>query len=668
MVPQVVSEEEGTGDSEESELSECQQKLQKFTEALKSAHRAIDKPKLKRVEELEENDPQGAEMICRELIGLEEDRAGMGPGVTDDTTILHRKYKLAELLLSQKKYPEAEVTARDVYEKRKRHSGEASKTTRLSLLLICRALRGPKPIESYTEKYREAETTHWNIWHLPKDESNKCWRVQNGYELAMVVAEQNHCKEAVIVYNEVREAEKAIADLRPDERSAMLDSRHKLGEILCREKHFEDAVSVLKPVWDEKESMATAEVLATSLGWLALGKETVSMATAEALAISLGSLALWKEGGNIRRWICNEVRRKKLPEDHPKVIECRLNYGKVLLKTEEFTEAAYQLGKALGHRDQEHFDADDCETLEIRHYYCKALVGKGDYAAAEGWTRKVWERRWQILPDLDRNKLTMESCHLYGFVMLKLKNFLGAENILGQVSNLRKMVIGPDHFDTLESSLEYGNSLLEQNSAEKWSRARNVFSEAWNFRDCDSIRAQPVIAYDTILKIGCSLAYTLRKLGEYDVARILMEDVFEKKRRHLYPKVLSDGDPFRIALADMRQPRPPPATQPPPPPPPPPTPPPPPPPPTPKHREGKQRRVYVLPYINGRPADPSGKHRKPKKPRKPEGTRKTDGSIRTEATRGSVGTRGSGGTRKPEGMNRPGYPLKVKMKFGLSAL
>lgn len=32
-----------------------------------------------------------------------------------------------------------------------------------------------------------------------------------------------------------------------------------------------------------------------------------------------------------------------------------------------------------------------------------------------------------------------------------------------------------------------------------------------------------------------------------------MKEVFERKRRQFYPRVLSDGDQFRIALADMRK-------------------------------------------------------------------------------------------------------------------
>jgi hypothetical protein len=230
ITPQVLSEERDTRDTERSEPSEYQENLR---DALKRAYEEIDKPKLERIQDLETSDFQAAETICRELIRLEEIRAGMGPGVTDDTTILHRKHKLAELLLSQKKYHEAEDVARDVWKSWESLRGETSKYTRPSLLLLCRALRGPKPVESYPERYGEAEETHQGIWWFSTGESDKYWRVQNGYEFALAVAEKKRYREAVMFHSEVMNVERAIADLQPEERSAILDSRQRLGETLC---------------------------------------------------------------------------------------------------------------------------------------------------------------------------------------------------------------------------------------------------------------------------------------------------------------------------------------------------------------------------------------------------------------------------------------------------
>jgi tetratricopeptide (TPR) repeat protein len=596
----MVPGERGSGNTVRSERLDQQNLLN----ALRTAHRAIDKLKLDRIQELETSDFQGAETICRELIRLEEDRAAMGPGVTDDTTILEYKDKLAELLMSQRRYIEAEVIARDMRREWERLRGETSKPARTSLLQLCRALRGPKPVESYRMKYIEAEEIHRRIWWFSREESDKYWRVQNGYEFALVIAEQNRCKEAVVVYGEVMQAERAIADIQPDERSAILDSRHKLGEILCREKEFDDAASILKLVWEERRSIATGEALATSLG----------------------KLAKWEEEENVWRWLCEARRRDPgLPEDDPKLIEYRLNYGKVLLKRKNFAASVIQFRQTLDRRNQERLNADDCENL---HCYCQAQVGNGEYAAAEGVIRKVWQKRQLILPDRDRDKCTMESCHLYGVVLLRRRRFQAAENILSQVSNLRRVHNGADHVDALESSLEYGNSLREQNDTDKWLAARNVFLEAWNFRDLHSIRAQPAIAYDTILEIGCSLARTMRKLGAYPQARSLMEDVLDRKEMQ------------RPGIAA--------------------------PPPGNGGTPPGQEEPGSVEVVEVESEESTGKHGGKKKKKVKDGKKGKSGKKGKDETKGKDGSKGKDGTKRKGETRRSRYPLQIGVQLEVS--
>jgi hypothetical protein len=180
-------------------------------------------------------------------------------------------------------------------------------------------------------------------------------------------------------------------------------------------------------------------------------------------------------------------------EDNPAVIESLLNLGKVLIKIRKF---------------------DDSE--------------------------------------IERAKYTLESGHVYGVVLLKQKKFPEAEKILSHVWDMREQVIGRDNVDTLESLLKYGNALLEQDDKNQWLKAEHIFSEGWSIRDSNSIRKKPITAYDTVLDIGYSLAYTLRKLEKYGHDLKVMQDVYDRKKIRLNVGRLDDDDPLSIALLEMQ--------------------------------------------------------------------------------------------------------------------
>jgi hypothetical protein len=113
----------------------------------------------------------GTHPNSREHIKLEQDRAMLELDITDATTILNYKHKLAELLMSQNKYFEAEGVAKEVWKERNLHLG-GTKPTFLSLLLYCKALRRQRFFNQAYEK-------HGGIWELPKGKCDESWRVRN---------------------------------------------------------------------------------------------------------------------------------------------------------------------------------------------------------------------------------------------------------------------------------------------------------------------------------------------------------------------------------------------------------------------------------------------------------------------------------------------------------
>jgi len=134
----------------------------------------------------------------------------------------------------------------------------------------------------------------------------------------------------------------------------------------------------------------------------------------------------------------------------------------------------------------------------------------------------------------------LESGHLYRVVLWKREKLTQAEEVLESISGLRKEVIGPDAVQTLDSLLQYGNALLEQDDLNKRKKAESVFSESWKFRDLASIRSQQA-AYETVLFIEYYLAYTLQKMEQYADALNVMEDVYDRKEQ-LDLDTLPDGE------------------------------------------------------------------------------------------------------------------------------
>jgi predicted negative regulator of RcsB-dependent stress response len=530
----VVYDEKGVAhDLTRNELSECQEESLRYQRALDAAYDAIDNLSLKEIQRLEaENKLPEAELSYMELIQLKKGHLNLRPGLDEDDDIAMLKIRcmLAEVQISQNKFAEAAKTARYVREKATKHLGEDFGVARVSLLKECRALR----FQGNAETYIEAEKKHRRIWLYSEEDCDKRWRVRNGVELALVVAEQGRFEEAAIIHSTVVEKMKEIPDMNDEENSVILDSRQYLGKILAQNKQFDSAVSVLNEVWIARKSGLT-------------GKRNESIAAGELLAMCLNSLSRWKNEEVVRRWI-RDVKLENYPANSPEVLESHFNLGNVLVQRKKFGEAVNELGKVW--RSTQQWRAGNVKTLEAGHFYSQALVGTQDYVAAEPVIRYVWIIRQRDLREKEDRKCILESGHLYGIVLLELNKLQEAEGVLRQVGLERQQIFGIYDIDALESLHAYGKTLLGQDDVNLWETAESILSETWNARRF--LQNEPGTAYDTILEIGYFLALCLRRLKKYGDDLRVIEEVCGRKAAQLGFGELGPEHKFSGARRDLQ--------------------------------------------------------------------------------------------------------------------
>jgi tetratricopeptide (TPR) repeat protein len=348
--------------------------LRDATEMIEKANAEIEKLKLEKVERLKaEGGWADAEQTYRQVIELKH--AGRGRGNVDDAVVLELGYQMAEMQMKQKKYSDAEATARDVWERRGHLPGEDdSEATRSSRLQLCQGLRG----QGVEKKFKEATTMYRGIWCHSTD---KHWMIKNGHELGLVLAEQGRFKEASVQHEKVWLERKDVLEpgaidtvlslhewlrileiqekpettstekedpkviilqkekvLRliwearggPAERSFDIPARgHELGSMLFRQERFYEAAPILNDVWGARKALP--EVSA----------ETLS--TGDLLAKAQNSCGELEEAARVYRWICNA--REQIPSEDSRLLDSRQRLGHILFQRRRFDESAAECRK-----------------------------------------------------------------------------------------------------------------------------------------------------------------------------------------------------------------------------------------------------------------------------------------------------------------------------------
>lgn len=243
------------------------------------------------------------------------------PEISEDTTIFDLKCSFAEMLIGQKRYDEAELVSRAVWEKRK--IAPESEEFKRSHRQLCSILVSLK-------KLSEAENMHSTMYHKePKDS----WALENGDAVCRTIAEQGQYEQAQFIQDSVwktrqthdgqrhdltirsglqriallemliettkapgdSDAEKRLSNhrkkgfecemevmlwsiwntrLHPEPIPGILDAGHKLGMILFCQAKFADSEAVFLEVWEgrkckfgnvDKNAMATGSMLGKAL-------------------------------------------------------------------------------------------------------------------------------------------------------------------------------------------------------------------------------------------------------------------------------------------------------------------------------------------------------------------------------------------------------------------
>ena len=342
---------------------------------LRDANAEIETLKLEKTERLkEEQNWADAEQIYQEVIKLKRD--GQVPRAADDAAILDLRYQLAEMQMKQKKYSDAEATASDVWEKRRHPPGEEdSSATRSSRWQLCRALRG----QGIEWKSKKAITMYREIWCYSTD---KHWKMKNGHELGLALAEQGRLREAYVQHEEVWQERKivlgvgevdTVSSLQESlsilERQEKLDAvntqkedpdiiilqkekilrhiwearggpaegffdipakGHTLGSLLFDQRRFHDAAHILNDVWLARKSGKSGLSEALSTGGL--------------LAQAHESRRKLEEAEMVYRWIC-DTQENMLPPEDSRLLSARQSLGHVLFERHLFNDSVAECRK-----------------------------------------------------------------------------------------------------------------------------------------------------------------------------------------------------------------------------------------------------------------------------------------------------------------------------------
>lgn len=234
---------------------------------------------------------------------------GREPNRNEVTKILDLKHTLAEMLIEQERFEEAEPISKAVWERRKVCPGAPSedfKKSHRQLSLVLRALR----------KLNDAERMHNDIYQKgPKDDKDD-WALENGDEVCRRLTEQGEFEKAKHLQEEVWEirlkkrssrnltiqsglrlieileelikpvhhvggsdaeqrldssTRQALKDKlevtlgkiwhmqqQPEPNVNILDVGHKLGDLLFQDEKFLEAERILASVWESKERLLGA--------------------------------------------------------------------------------------------------------------------------------------------------------------------------------------------------------------------------------------------------------------------------------------------------------------------------------------------------------------------------------------------------------------------------
>lgn len=431
---------------------------------------------------------------------------------SEDPAVLDLKYCFAEMLMSQKKFNEAELISRAVWDKRKADSeSEESKTSHRQLCSILVSLK----------KYGEAENMHRTMYHKePKDS----WALENGDAVCWTMSEQGQYDQAQLMQESVwktrqtadgqrhdltirsglqrvaflellvksnnnpgvSDAERRLSSTRqkgfecelevmlwsiwtprvhPEPITGILDAGHKLGTILFSQSKFTDAEAVFLEVWSGRKSKFGEENMNTMATGSMLGKALLRQGRPEAYSRAVTIFhSIWHARQALSKKV--DVGTISIGDD--------LAQAYFLLEDWQQAEITYRW---VVEQKARMYDWQAPETVDARWSLGQTLFKQGedkDREAEEhlGAVYQIWN---QISPHA---KVTLKCGHMLAELLQPQE---GKANDALQVSRdvfIRREVSIERGVDYLDSGRLYGWLLLEGTD---FPEAEKVLKTLWGY-------------------------------------------------------------------------------------------------------------------------------------------------------------------------------------------
>ena len=416
------------------------------------------------------------------------------------------KHRLADMLSKCGNFQDAEIVSRDVWLRRRQMLTDRAPETRASHKLHCAILRS-------ANKHWLAERLYIDVWYSmelqePVNEDDIKWKIENGYQLAMVMAEQRRFVESEVYHRRVLEMRSRKFQYALDD---IADSTLKIVSIVENEPKIDDAIEILSTVWEARNN---------SPG----GAERADVVTCgHKLGVHLFNKAESVKAGQVLQEVW-ETRTRLYPEaalSTAGYLSQAYKNSKNFKKGEPVWRWIWQHGKATGLEKREALQ--QCYVLGCRR------LSQGKYTEAEIVLKDTWEAQQKELGAADPE--TLQTGHALAQTLEKKPNYQFAQPIIESVLNFRIQVLGPDHVDVLQSRCTYGKVLLGLDALPP---ARELLKEVWDtvLKRVESRRPNITIAEEErdLLESGHSLGMCLAKLEKPREAIPILAKTLEFKR------------------------------------------------------------------------------------------------------------------------------------------
>lgn len=504
-----------------------------------------------------------AEKLYR-TITSDEDSAKL-----EDPASLDLRYSFAEMLMSQKKYEEAEPISRAVCFKRR--DAPQSEEFRMSHRQLCSILVKLK-------KYVEAENMQRPIYSL---EPKNPWALENGDAACMTIAAQGQYDQAQLLQNDVwqarqkhdgqrheftvrsgmqriafletlvrisqgpgaSDAEKELSSWSkkksekeievmleetwstkryPEPIPKILDAGHKLGSIKFRQGKFGESRDVLNHVWRDKKTLFGDDDLHTTDTGSMLGKALLRQNDPEDLRRAATILqGVWS------------TRRAKLGDDHADTLSSGEDLAEAHSLLADWRQAA-NINRWIVDIRTRHHGWRASKTVNSRWNLGQALFKQGNDREAEIFLAAVYNEWSPLAP---HSKETLKCGHML------------AELLEVQAEKTdHALQLSRDLFHRREASAERGSDHLDSGRLYSWMLLKGAgFEEAERvLKGLWEVEPKEPKEGEMRLRCGHLYGHVLCKRQKYSEAKDVLE-VVTSAPGPIYPTDIEQlGDPSTL--------------------------------------------------------------------------------------------------------------------------